>query len=107
MCRPGTPQITAPDDADNTAAGTKQRDSFFARFTAKKSAYAKVQTVDVEANEIKETPALDVAAPPKRTKLNLGWIVALNVLLAFAEMCQQEGGLVRVRVRVRVRGRVS
>ena len=26
-------------------------------------------------------------------------------LLAFAEMCQQEGGLVRVRVRVR--GRVS
>ncbi|KAH8047685.1 FK506 binding protein [Aureococcus anophagefferens] len=45
-----------------------------------------VQTVDVEANEIKETPALDVAAPPKRTKLNLGWIVALNVLLAFAEI---------------------
>ena len=86
MCRPNT-RIAAPDDADNTAAGsTKQRDSFFARFTAKKSAYAKVQTVDIEANEIKETPALDVAPPPKRTKLNLGWIVALNVLLAFAEI---------------------
>ena len=82
MCRPNT-RIAAPDDAENAAAGnTKQRDSFFARFTAKKSAYAKVQTVDVEANEIKETPAQEVAAPPKRTKLNLGWVVALNVLFA-------------------------